>query len=1090
MRSSSGHARHLGQHGSLVPVDLRVEGSREPLGIDGPYPVLSWRLSGDGRGRAQTAYRVLVARAGDPLDPAGVTMWDTGDVDSAETSQIPYEGAALTPRTRYHWRVRVADEAGQVSDWSEPAWFETGLINTEGWQAQWIGPPQQPASVGLPSLENVSRIWPGTSSGPTKAQVALFRTTFTVPSGSRPLFARLVIAGVARPEIYVNGEPTAGEALCGAFVCDVLDLLAPGENVLAVSANARAGEPGGLLARLEVLVEGQLNQPHMVNLASHAPVSVTTTGQWRAATEAQPGWEQPEFDDSAWRFAEELGLHADPPWGREPVADRPSPYLRREFGVSRPLRRARLYATALGVYELHLNGQRVGENRLAPGWTNYRTRIPYQTYDVTDLVITGDNVLSAVLADGWYAGNIGWLGPFHYGRRLALRAEVELTHTDGSVTRLGTDESWRVGHGAVRYADLQNGERHDARCEPEGWTRSTFDASEWPAAIVARGPHGRVVGQVGPPIRVQHEIPPQSVRSIRPGTWIIDFGQNLVGWTCLTVDGEAGRRVVVRHAEVLQPDGALYTANLRSARQTDEFVLRGGGPETLEPRFTVHGFRYAEVSGWPGKLDPSAMRARVAYADMERVGEFSCSGPLLNRLQQNIVWALRGNFLSVPTDCPQRDERLGWTGDAQVFASTAAFNMDVRPFFRKWLADVADAQCADGAITNVAPDVLAHQPRSARPAGSPGWGDAIAMVPWTLYRAYGDTRVATETYEPMRRWLWYLERASEGYVVPNHGFGDWLNLEAETPKDLVGTALFAITTRHVIELATVLGYLEDARQWADLYRRVRAAFRQRFVAEPGRLTSETQTAYVLAIHADLFDEHEVPCAAGHLVSDIEARGGHLSTGFLGTPYVLHVLSRTGHLDVAYRLLLQDKFPSWLYPLLHGEATTMWERWDGWTHHRGFQDPAMNSFNHYAYGAVGDWMYRTIAGIDTTSPGYRNLLIRPYPGGGLTWAGAGFAAPHGRIAVRWRYENEAFTLDTVVPPNTRAEVWIPTTHPEAVTESERPAATAEGVAFDRSETGHAVFCVGSGKYRFRAPLDQVHNGARQPCWPVEVDDGGG
>lgn len=1058
----------------LAVTDMRVQGLAEPLGLDAGAPDFSWRITGDGRGRAQSAYRLIVGRECDPAADGAEPVWDSGVVDSPATFDVLYAGPALRPRTRYQWRVKVADESGAWTGWSPAHWFETGLGDATGWTAGWIGTPVVPGSERLPSLENVPRVWVAGPLGPSPVETGAFRTRFTVAGGARPLSAWLVIGG-GGPEVeaYVNGAPVAGEIRQGAFVADAGDLVASGENVLAVRATGT-----GVCVRLEVVVEGRPALPQLVPVAGESAVTVTSGGRWRASDRPDEGFEQPGYDDAGWPLAEEVGLHGDPPLGREPIGDRPSPYLRREFAVPSPVRRARLYATALGVYEVHLNGTRVSADHLAPGWTDYRHRVTYQTYDVTALVSEGPNALGALLADGWYAGNISWFGSFQYGRRLAFRAELEILHDDGSVTRVSTDPEWRAASGAIRYADLQNGERQDLAAEPLGWTAPGFDDSGWAAAVPTSPPAGRLTAAVAPPIRVQEELEPVALWEARPGVWIADFGQNLVGWVRLTGRSGRDRPVVLRHAEVLDHEGGLHLANLRSARATDEFLPRAEDEaETFEPRFTFHGFRYVEVSGLRGA--PEAITARVAYAAMEPAGEFACSDERLDRLQSNIVWGQRGNFLAVPTDCPQRDERLGWTGDIWAFAPTALFNYDAAAFLRSWLTDVVDVQGDDGAVTHVVPDVLSGRGLSpnAKEAGSPGWGDALVMLPWALHRLRGDAGVVEACFEPMLRWLAYLDKRSDGGVFPEEGFGDWLSIGAETPKRLVGTAVFALSARQLAGLAAALGRDADERACLDLYERVRRAFRAAFVEGPGVLASGTQTAYVLAITAGLLEEHELPRAAARLAADIEARGGHLSTGFLGTPFLLDALTSTGRLDVAYRLLTQDTFPSWLYPVVHGDATTMWERWDSWSHHRGLQDPGMNSFNHYAYGAVGDWMYRTVGGLAPGSPGYADIVVRPRPGGGVGWARTAHRTRHGGVEISWRLAADGFALDVVVPPNTRAEVHVPGP-PERVTEGGGPAAEAGGVAFDRSEDGAAVYRVGSGSYAFRTSTVPETPTARQ------------
>lgn len=1013
----------------LTPVDLRTEGRREPLGLDAPSPRLSWKLHGDGRGRMQTAYRILVAADADPVEVEA--LWDSGVVRSPTSVGVPYGGPPLRSRTRYCWRVRVGDESGSESDWSTLASWETGLTAQEDWTARWIG-------AGEPEATGLTLQAPRSSAPLHRIRGPLLRGRFTVPSGARPLGALVTIGGAA--SAWLNGEPIPP-------VGDVLSVVRTGENVLAIAAD----EP--VVARLEVWLDG------------FPPIGLDTDGKWRAAADAPTGWERPEFDDGAWPLAESVGRHGDPPRGREPVNYRPSPYLRREFHVDRAVRRARVYATALGLYELRINGARIGDDYLAPGWTDYAIRVPYQTYDVTNALTQGENVIGAILGDGWYAGNVCWFGQFQYGRDRLLRLQLEIEYADGGTEVIGSDDTWSVGTGGLRYADLQNGTVFDARLEPAGWDRPGFPGGGLSAASVGSPAHGALLAQLAAPVRVHEELPPRTVTRREDGRILVDFGQNLVGWVRVRLRGSAGDRIVIRHAEVLQANGELYTEALRSAVNTDEYIFRGDADgEVFEPQFTVHGFRYAEIYGDHGGLDDIV--ARVAFSAMEPTGDFRCSNPALDRLQQNIVWGQRGNFLTVPTDCPQRDERLGWTGDAQVFAATAAFNYDVRGFFQKWLVDLTDAQRPDGAVTHVAPDVLtpAHLLRSPgghAAAGAAGWGDAVVIVPRVIEHVYGDRAAVETTYDAVSRWMSWLERHSDGLVRPAEGFGDWLAI-TQTPTDLVSTAFFAYTARLSADLARTLDRKDDTDRYDDLFSRVRAAFRDRYVEGGGVVASGTQTAYVLAIHCGLLDAAEVPRAAQRLVEEIESRNWHLTTGFLGTPYLLSVLAETGHLDVAYRLLMQDTFPSWLYPVVHGDATTVWERWDSWSDSRGFQDPGMTSFNHYAYGAVGEWMYSTVGGIAPAAPGYREITVRPRPGGGLTWARTTYESVYGRISSAWRRDGAEFSLDVTVPPNTTAEIWVPAADPAAVTEG-------GGAPVDRLADGAAVYRVGSGSYAFRAGL---------------------
>ncbi|MDP9362633.1 MAG: family 78 glycoside hydrolase catalytic domain, partial [Chloroflexota bacterium] len=550
---------------------------------------------------------------------------------------------------------------------------------------------------------------------------------------------------------------------------------------------------------------------------------------------------------------------------------------------------------------------------------------------------------------------------------------------------------------------------------------------------------------------------------------IVDMGQNMVGWVRLRAAGPAGTTIRLRFGEVLNPDGSLYTENLRSAHQTDTFVLAGGGEETFEPRFTFHGFRYVEVTGYPGELEPGAITARVVESATPAAGTFACSDPLVNQLHRNVVWGQRGNSLSIPTDCPQRDERLGWLADAQVFARTACFNRDVAAFFTKWLEDVDDARSPEGAYPDVAPRLI------DRADGAPAWGDAGIILPWVLYLQYGDSRLIERHLPAMAGWLAWVGEANPDRLWRHrrgNDFGDWLSVDAETPKDLLATAFWANSARLLARMARAIGRGEDAARHDALFDEIKAAFVAAYVDPDGRVAGETQTGYVLALAFDLLPADRRAAAARHLVADIERRGDHLSTGFAGVSLLLPVLTEAGYPEVAYRLLCQEGFPSWGHMIRQG-ATTIWERWDGWTRERGFQDPGMNSFNHYSLGAVGEWLYRYAAGNDADHdrPGFAHVLIRPRPGGGLTFARATYRSIRGTIASGWERTDGAFTLRITIPATSTATVRLPAADPDAVTEGGQPAATAEGVRFVGAEDGDAVFEVGSGDYLFRSPLRQ-------------------
>jgi len=895
----------------LTPVGLRCAHQVNPLGIAPDRVRMSWALRGLGTGRAQRAYQVLVAPDGEQLSEDGNLSWDSGRVESASSGDICYAGEALARGARYTWQVRVWDDQGQASGWSDSAAFEVELDPSEGWLASWIG----------------------------RGQV---RESVSPPAGPGPV------------------DPVAG----------------------------------------------------------------TLT---------------------------------------------PAPYLRRAFSVDKPAVSARLYVTALGLYEARLNGHRIGDAFLTPGWTDYGQRVLYQTYDVTGLLAAGENVLGAIIADGWYAGFVGYdakRAGAHYGKAPELLAQLAITFADGSRQWIMTDESWQSATGAIRHADLLMGEKHDPRLEPAGWDVPGFDAAGW-AGVRCRD-RGAVplVADPGPPVRVTEEIRPVSITRDPQGGQVVDFGQNLTGWVRVKVEGPAGTSVRVRHGEVLSPDGGLYTENLRTARQTDEY-LTSGGPGVLEPRFTLHGFRYAEISGYPGDLDPADVTASVVHSDIKPAGTFSSSEVWLDQLFRTIDWGQRGNFISVPTDCPQRDERLGWLGDAQIFARTACYNRDVASFFAKWLDDVSDAQLPSGAFTDIAPALTFDRP------AAPAWGDAGVIVPWTAWKMYGDTGILRRHFAAMERWMDFIERANPDCLRSRelgNSYNDWLAPGADnTLHELLATAYWAHDAALMAEIADAIGRPEDAAGYRGLHAKIRTAFADAFVGDDGQVASGTQTAYVLGLHMGLIPDDLREAAADHLVAAIGAADWHLTTGFVGVGYLLPVLSSTGHADVAYRLLAQRSLPSWRYMLDNG-ATTIWERWDGRTREDGFQSPQMNSFNHYSLGSVGEWLYRFVLGIDQEpgTAGFSHLLLRPHPDETLTWARGSYESVRGTVSTSWSRSADQFTFRVVIPANVTASVRVPSARAADVRDAagNPPASVANfpGAA----GTEEAVFSVGSGIHEFTGP----------------------
>ncbi len=887
---------------TLAVTKLQCEYRHNPIGIGERHPRLSWQISAPNRGVMQSAYHIQVSRDDRSF---GHLVWDTGRVETDQSIHVEYQGLPVLSRVRYYYRIRVWDQDGLASDWSEPAFWEMGLLTKDEWGADWI-----------------------------------------------------------------------------------TDFLAPDSD------------------------------------------------------------------------------------------DEPCNVFRSTFQVYGPVIAARIYATCLGMYELHLNGQRVGDWLLTPGWTSYDTRLQYQTYDITASLMQGTNAIGLTLGDGWFKGHLGWEKKRNlFGNRRAALVQLHIVYEDGREQIVGSGSSWRSATGPILMASIYHGETYDARLEKVGWNLPDYDDGGWNAAAVLHLPKDSLIAQENQPTRVIQEINPVQVIHTPNGETVLDMGQNMVGWVRFRVVAGPGTVITLQHAEVLDHAGNFYIGNLRSAKQTIRYVCKGNGVESFEPHFTFQGFRYVKVEGFPGELRTSFI-ARVIHTDMERTGSFKCSDELLNRLQQNIVWGQKGNFVDIPTDCPQRDERLGWTGDAQVFIRTAAFNMNVAPFFTKWLRDLKADQFSDGGVPHVIPNILGEEGRSA------AWGDAAVICPWTLYLCYGDVRVLENQYSSMKAWVEYIRNQgnSEYLWITGSHVGDWLaldanenNLRGSTPHELIATAFYAHATQILANAARILEKHDDAAMYQQLYQRIVESFGEEFVTPSGRLASPTQTAHVLALSFDLVTGIVKERTSKTLAQIIEENGFRLTTGFVGTPYLCHALTNAGYADIAYSLVQQTEYPSWLYSVLHG-ATTIWEHWDSVKPDGSFWSDAMNSFNHYAYGSVGDWMYQVIGGIgtDVARPGYKHVKLSPRPGGSLTFANTQFESMYGVIRCEWAINTEeARTEITVqIPPNTTATVGLPGAEMDRVFERGTKVGDVHGVHLVRQLADGVEVDLGSGTYEFTYTQTQL------------------
>ncbi len=781
----------------------------------------------------------------------------------------------------------------------------------------------------------------------------------------------------------------------------------------------------------------------------------------------------------------EMGLLRPEDWKAswiEPMQDTvthsPAILLRKDFRIDRKISSARAYVTSHGFYELYLNGKKVGDEVLTPGWTSYQARLQYQVYDVTAQLQAGINVIGAELGDGWYRSSLGWEANFGvWGKRLGLLCQVNIQYSDGTSESIISNQTWKsTTDGPITLNGIYDGETYDARKEKNGWSSRGYDDSQWKNVLTANYAKDDLITVQTVPVKRIQEIKPIKIFRTPKGTLVADMGQNMVGWVRLRVNGQAGATVTVRHAEVLDKYGEFYTANLRAAAATARYTLKGGGEEVYEPRFTFFGFRYVSIEGFPGELKPENLTGIVVHSAMTPTGSFECSNPLINQLQHNIQWGQKGNFVDVPTDCPQRDERLGWTGDAQAFIRTAAYNMDVAGFFTKWLKDLAADQYKDGQVPFVIPDAL-----RGNSGTSAGWGDVSTIAPWTLYQVYGDRRILETQYPSMKAYVEYIRKKAGNQYLWKGGsvFGDWLfyksmrqtENDGYTSPDMIATAFYAYSSHLLAKAAEVLGKTEDAAFYNDIFGKVKSAFIQNYVTAEGRIASESQTGYVLALMFELLPENQRSKAVNYLVEDIKGRGNHLSTGFLGTPYLCHVLSANGRTDVAYDLLLQESFPSWLYPVKMG-ATTIWERWDGQKTDSTFQDVGMNSFNHYAYGAIGDWMYRVVAGIEIGKPGYKHILIQPQPNKKLSYAKASFESGYGNITSGWEMKDGELVVRVSIPANTTATITLPGTQPDKVMENGKSLTTIFKQV--RQQDGNTIIEAGSGDYVFSYPSNLAIN----------------
>ncbi|MCX6878073.1 MAG: family 78 glycoside hydrolase catalytic domain [Verrucomicrobia bacterium] len=1059
----------------------RCEYLVNPQGIDVTQPRLSWKIEVRGqrsevRGQRQSAYQVLVASTLELLAKDQGDLWDSGKVASDQSIQVEYAGKQLASRRSCHWKVRLWDQDGKVSAWSQPALWTMGLLKPDDWQAKWIGLDQTQSSMNT-RLGPAQWIWfpEGEPASSVPVGVRYFRRTVSLPAGRKIVKASVAMTADNAFALYVNGRKAGqGDDLNAPVAMDLTAILRAGANTLAVAATnvGDAPNPAGLIAALTV------------EFAEGSPLVVGTDPQWKSNQAKEEGWERAGFNDARWPAAKALGAFGIGPWGQlkqqggDEARRLPARYLRREFQVDKKVARATAYVCGLGLFELRLNGAKVGDHVLEPGLTDYDKRCYYVTFDVTDRLCRGGNALGVVLGNGRF-----WAMRLNVPTRTRsfgtprLLLQLAIDYTDGSRSWVCSDESWRLtDQGPIQANNEYDGEDYDARLESPGWDQPGFRDASWSQARILDAPAGVLAAQMGDPIRVTEILKPRTIKSPKPGVHIFDMGQNMVGWCRLKVQGAAGTTVQLRHAETLNSDGTLYTANLRSAKATDHYTLKGTGPEIYEPRFTYHGFRYVEITGFPGTPDLAAIEGCVVHDDLPRAGEFACSNELLNQIARNIFWGTRGNYRSIITDCPQRDERQAWLGDraAEGLGETSLFN--IAPIYGKWLADIADSQQPDGRLSDVTPAYWPFYNNNVT------WPSLAIIVPGMLYDEYGDLRALQQNYPVMKKWMGLMGGTVRDGITAADNYGDWCappetqqlihtkDPARKTDGSLLATSYYFHDLRLMARYAAILGQPEDARGFGREADIIQAAFNRRFYKSvQAQYDNGSQTSFILPLMFDMVPADQRARVFEQLVDKITNQTpGMIGTGLIGGQWLMRTLCDNGRPDLAYAIATRTEYPSWGYMVRQG-ATTMWELWNGNT-----ADPAMNSGNHVML--IGDlyiWMNRYLAGIrsDPGQVGYKHIMIRPVIQGDLQFVRAWRDSPYGRIVSNWKRDARELTMEVTIPGNTTALVYVPAKDAAGVSESGKPTDKVEGVKFLRMEHNAAVYAVGAGIYRFQSTLPE-------------------
>jgi alpha-L-rhamnosidase len=1052
--------------GAAISVgDLRCENLENPLGIDATQPRLSWILNSNERGQMQTACEILVASSENNLAKNNGDLWSSDKMPSGQSIQLKYAGSPLISAEKCFWKVRVWDKDGNVSAWSQPAHWSMGLLNRDAWSpAKWIGLDGEDVTN---YLAGTSWIWfpAGDPEKTAEPGTNYFRKVVVIPAGRRIVRAKFVYTGDNECRGWLNGfDLGARNNYHTVKDNDITGRLEPGTtNVFGFTGYNRTRKPAGIVGLLTIEFD------------RGEPIVIPTDESWKVSDREIDGWNKAGFDDSNWVAAKKLGPIGMEPWGNVRVSEsrvQPARYLRKEFSIGKTVSSATVYFSGLGLSELYFNGEKVGDAVLSPAFAQYDKRAFYVAYDVTKRLRSGTNAIGAILGNGrFYADRSKvYSGTMSFGwPKMLLLLRVE--YADGSVAEIVSDGSWKLTtDGPIRANNDFDGEEYDARKELSGWSRAGFDDSKWQPAQLVAAPGGEISAQMVEPIRVTGTLKPVSVHEVSPGVFIFDMGQNMAGWCRLKVSGAAGTTVTLRHAETLKPDGTLYLANLRGAQATDRYTLRGGGMEIYEPRFTSHGFRYVEITGFPGKPTLNSIEGCVVNDDLKTAGEFETSNPLINKIYNAIVWGVRGNYRSIPTDCPQRDERQGWLGDRSEESRGETYLFDNSNLYAKWLQDIADAQKPSGSVPDVAPSYWPLY------SDNVSWPSSGVIIPEMLREQFADGQIVARHYDSAKKWMDLMSGFVTGGIISRDNYGDWCvppedstlihskDTNRITDTTLIATSYFYHDCTLMEKYATMLGKNEDAEQFHSLAGQLKNAFNGKFLdREKGQYSNGTQTSCVLPFAFGLVPDDMKGKIFAHLVDKIENdTHGHIGTGLIGGQYLMRVLTENGRADLAYEIAAQRDYPSWGYMIDHG-ATTIWELWNGNT-----ADPTMNSGNHVML--VGDlviWFYENLAGIksDPTQPGFKHIIMKPTPVGDLTYVKATHQSPYGLISSEWHRDGNKFDWQIKIPANTTATIYVPATKPESVTEGGGAIGKMRGVEFVTTGGDYVMFRVGSGRYHF-------------------------